>query len=1061
MSDPDGLVHLFSPDALRMGERLFREGSAVIQTQTGTTTGLSGRFAATVGRGRPYRCTVEWSGDLLEADCYCGASSRNGRQLCEHLWAAILTANAHGRLAAHLRDRLPERLRDVGKAEPPEWMRRLQQAKERAQAAIPAAKSAAVLSADHQLVYIIEHTPDHPGVVITIGRRHSSPAGLTAPVHAVSITPGLIESVPAEEDRTLLRMLRGVGRDADTPGAEQTDSRFHLDRSDYGILARLCGTGHAWLRRQDRSLAGPVAWDGEVPWTLQMQWMPQPGGAYQLTGQWRRGDVSLALTDRTAEVSEDVLVHNLVVSPIAEAGSQAWRRLAIGESGQQPLKLSAGELFQFAKALCELTYVPPIEWPSESGIRQQTAQPTPVLRLDTPVDPTAGTDFAAQVAFDYGGGIRVMQRTPAAFFDPKQKLLLVRHYAFEQECRRQVGAAGVAATDQAGHVARGRMPALVEQFSPLGWNLAVDSVPVRAPDAIDISIHSGIDWFDVDGKARFGDISVPLPRLLEAIREGRCEVRLGNGQVGIVPEQWIRQNALLLSAGHAKGNIVRFSQSQSLLLNALLETSPAATRDAAFTQWQSRVREFDGLEPMEAPASFHGQLRPYQRDGLSWLVFLQRFGMGGCLADDMGLGKTIQVLALLEQRRTEVLLPGQPRLPTLVVAPRSLIFNWQQEAAKFTPDLRVLDYTGGARDATAIARHDLVLTTYGTLRRDIETLKDVPFDYVILDESQSIKNATTAAAQAARLLQGRHRLALSGTPIENSLSELWSLMEFLNPGLLGRVSAFREAAAHADAQTLATVAKAVRPMLLRRTKEQVASDLPSCVEETIFCELEPQQRKSYDQLREHYRTALLGGGGMGNRMQVLEALLRLRQAACHPGLLDARHADRSSAKLESLLAQLDEVLAEGHKALVFSQFTSLLAIVRKNLDQKQIGYEYLDGQTADRRRPVECFQTDPSRKLFLISLKAGGVGLNLTAADYVFLLDPWWNPAVESQAIDRAHRIGQTRHVIAYRLIAKDTVEEKVLELQNRKRQLADAILSGDGSLLSALSREDLELLLS
>jgi SNF2 family DNA or RNA helicase len=400
------------------------------------------------------------------------------------------------------------------------------------------------------------------------------------------------------------------------------------------------------------------------------------------------------------------------------------------------------------------------------------------------------------------------------------------------------------------------------------------------------------------------------------------------------------------------------------------------------------------------------------------------------------------------------------------VLPRSLVFNWKDEAARFAPELRVLDYTGPSRDATDVEQADLVLTTYGTLRRDAVHLKDFEFDYVILDEAQAIKNATTASAKGARLLRGAHRLALSGTPVENHLGELWSLLEFLNPGLLGSSSAFQRRVGKAPGpDDLEWLARALRPFFLRRTKDQVAPELPPRIEQTIHCELEGPQRKHYDELRVHYRRTLLAhvarSGLNRSKIQILEALLRLRQAACHSGLIDPARAAEPSAKFDLLLPRLREVIGEGHKALVFSQFTSLLALLKPLLDAEGMVYEYLDGSTRDRAARVARFQSDLECPLFLISLKAGGQGLNLTAADYVFLLDPWWNPAVEAQAIDRAHRIGQARHVFAYRLIASDTVEEKVLELQQNKRALADAIVRADASLVRTLDAADLELLLS
>jgi len=385
----------------------------------------------------------------------------------------------------------------------------------------------------------------------------------------------------------------------------------------------------------------------------------------------------------------------------------------------------------------------------------------------------------------------------------------------------------------------------------------------------------------------------------------------------------------------------------------------------------------------------------------------------------------------------------------------------------FTPKLRILDHTGATRlkPGDHFGDYDVVLTTYGTVRRDALHLKEQRFDYCILDEAQAIKNSATLSSKAVRLLRADHRLAMSGTPVENHLGELWSLFQFLDPGMLGSAVILANAGRSADEETRGVLRKALRPFILRRTKSQVATELPEKTEQTLYCDLESDDRRLYDELRDYYRSRLLKrdpAAAPGQfKLQVLEALLRLRQVACHPGLVDRRRTEKGSAKLDTLLAQLDQVLEEDHKALVFSQFTSLLAILRRRLDAAKISYAYLDGKTRDREARVKQFQQDPNTKLFLISLKAGGLGLNLHAAEYVYLLDPWWNPAVEAQAIDRAHRIGQTRHVFAYRLIARDTVEEKVLELQKAKRDLADAIISADESVIRNLTREDLELLLS
>jgi SNF2 family DNA or RNA helicase len=566
-------------------------------------------------------------------------------------------------------------------------------------------------------------------------------------------------------------------------------------------------------------------------------------------------------------------------------------------------------------------------------------------------------------------------------------------------------------------------------------------------------------------------VTAALPQLLRALRRGESMVLLDDGTLGLLPEEWLQKHALLAAMGTENGNALRFQRRQAGLLDALLLAEPDAKVDGIFQKARDALMRFEGVAPEPAPRGFNGTLRPYQEAGLGWLMFLRRFGFGGCLADDMGLGKTVQVLAMLEARRTKGN-QTKAKLPSLVVMPKSLIWNWEQEAARFTPRLKVLAHVGSERatEAAALTEVDLVLTTYGTMRSDLALLREIAFDTVILDEAQAIKNAASESAKAARLLRAEQRLALSGTPIENHLGELWSLFEFLNPGMLGAASAFEGLTTRGrpSPETLAVLSRALRPFILRRTKEVVAPELPPKHEETILCELEAPQRALYNELRDHYRASLLGklpggdGAALGkSKILVLEALLRLRQAACHPGLIDKRRSDEDSAKLDVLLPRLEEVRAEGHKALVFSQFTSFLAILRARLDAGKVAYQYLDGKVEDRAARVARFQEDPAQSLFLISLKAGGVGLNLTAADYVFILDPWWNPAVEAQAIDRAHRIGQNKRVFVYRLLCRDTVEEKVAALQESKRGLAESIINASQSLVRELDRETLEMLLS
>jgi SNF2 family DNA or RNA helicase len=469
------------------------------------------------------------------------------------------------------------------------------------------------------------------------------------------------------------------------------------------------------------------------------------------------------------------------------------------------------------------------------------------------------------------------------------------------------------------------------------------------------------------------------------------------------------------------------------------------------------------------PASvFAGILRPYQVEGVSWLASLEKTRAGGVLADDMGLGKTVQILAYIAALLARTRL-DDPK-PTLIVMPKSLLHNWAAEAAKFTPGLRVLVYAGTRRESLLreIRHHDLVLISYAGLRQDAEKLRPQEFRLLIADEAQNIKNPKAQVSLACREIQAERRIAVTGTPIENSLGDLFALLEFACPGRIDADNRRRVEAAVATRSlengTVQTFAQVLSPFVLRRTKAQVLSDLPPKTEAHLYCDLSPREFKDYEELRVDYRSRLFAQikkNGLGSaKIIVLEALLRLRQISCHPGLVYKERKDEDSTKLEVLLAQLEELAAEGHRALVFSQFTSFLDIVEAALKRRGLAYVRMDGSSTDleRQEAVQRFQAPGSGSMvFLASLKAGGTGLNLTAAEYVYILDPWWNPATENQAIDRAHRIGQKNKVIAYRMIAKGTIEEKILALQQSKRELAHAVVGGEESLIASLTLGDLE----
>lgn len=1005
---------------------------------------------------------------------------------------------------------------------PPRWQSQLQ-ALNRAVAETNAAGSPRANLRGREIYYLLDgaESARRGALVIEFQQRERKRDGEFGKRKALKIAADEIAALADPLDRELLTAM--IGNRAEDQYSRPSYSSYSYYRYGYPasnevcrcelspptyrlLVPRLCATGRfSWLRvrpADDAETETPLSWDDGPPWQFKLRFGPAPDGkAWRLTGVLHREGGEIAAETPKCE-GGGVIFFDRTAARLDESASRNWldvmqRARAI----DVPLK----ERETFLEQLWRSPELPVVELAEDLGWKTVDVEPTPRLVVAAPK--SYERFLKASVSFDYRDQAAAWSDRRTLLVDAEKRELIRRDMAREREAWAALSNLPVQPKSEYGDqdhdavIAEKRLPQVVSELIAAGWRVEAEGAKIRQAGQFKISLSSGIDWFELDAAADFEGVQASLPALLKALQHGQSYVELDDGSKGLLPQEWLARYAPLAEMGTVDGDKIRFVPSQAMLLDAWLEAQPEVDVDAAFEQIRDRLRSFEGIQPADEPVTFHGRLRGYQREGLGWLRFLDEFGFGGCLADDMGLGKTVQVLALLDSQRAtgepsadkpakqppaakRKATPAKsangkpangkaapaPHAPSLVVAPRSLISNWIAEARRFTPQIRVLDYTGQGRSTLReqFAEHDLVITTYGTLRRDIGRLKDLAFDYCVLDEAQSIKNADSLSAKACRLLQARRRLAMTGTPIENHLGELWSLFEFLNPGMLGRSTALKRLASTTpdkDPGAFESFAKGLKPFMLRRTKRQVLSELPEKTEQTLFCELEKKQRKLYDELRNHYRDLLakrIDAVGMNrSKIQVLEALLRLRQAACHPGLLDPKQIGQPSAKLETLLEQLDEVLAEGHKALVFSQFTSLLAIVRKELDRRNVTYEYLDGKTRDRQQRVDRFQQDPACRLFLISLKAGGLGLNLTAAEYVFILDPWWNPAVEAQAVDRAHRIGQTRRVFAYRLIARDTVEEKILELQRDKQKLAEAIISADNSLIRSLSADDLQWLLS
>ncbi|MEO9070523.1 MAG: SNF2-related protein, partial [Ginsengibacter sp.] len=567
-----------------------------------------------------------------------------------------------------------------------------------------------------------------------------------------------------------------------------------------------------------------------------------------------------------------------------------------------------------------------------------------------------------------------------------------------------------------------------------------------------IHLSSGMDWFDAKVELAFGEQHIGISEIQKALVNKQSFVQLKDGSLGILPDEWIKKYALLFKVGEGKNNQLRLSKFHLSIIDDLYEQRDEEELSFDLDEKYQRLREFKSIPEVPIPVELENRLRPYQLSGFHWLNYLNSVGWGGILADDMGLGKTVQALSMLRHYFEE-----EGGVKALVVCPTTLIYNWENEINKFTPSLSRRIHHGNmrARRKEDFGDENIIITTYGTLRSDIQMLMKIHFDYVILDESQAIKNPSSKVTKAACLLKTRNRICMSGTPLQNNTFDIYAQMNFLNPGLLGSVEFFRNEFStpidkFGEQEQKDHLKKLIFPFILRRTKEQVAKDLPEKTETILFCQMEDKQRKVYEAYRNDYRNKILGvidEQGVGkSQLTILQGLMKLRQICDSPAILneDEKYPN-DSIKLEELTREITENIGE-HKALIFSQFLGMLALIKQKLIENNIEFEYFDGSTSpiDREKAIQNFQTNENCRVFLISLKAGGVGLNLTAADYVYIVDPWWNPAVEQQAIDRTHRIGQTKNIFAYRMICKDTIEDKILQLQERKRILAKELISDD-----------------
>ena len=599
----------------------------------------------------------------------------------------------------------------------------------------------------------------------------------------------------------------------------------------------------------------------------------------------------------------------------------------------------------------------------------------------------------------------------------------------------------------------------------------------EAGDSLRIAVSTGevagdTDWFDLGVNITVEGRPVPFLDLFLALSRGEPHLLLPDGAYFSLDKPQLQALARLIDEARtlqdSPTGALRISRYQAGFWEELAGLGVIEHQAAAWREQVQGLLSADGTGRAEPPAGLRARLRPYQQDGLGWLAFLWRHQLGGILADDMGLGKTLQCLALISHARQRDPAAG----PFLIVAPTSVVANWAAEAARFAPDLKVVPVSGtmarlGQDLGELAAGADAVVTTYTLLRIDFAAYAELSWSGLLLDEAQQAKNRQSKVYQCARRLPAPVKIAITGTPLENNLMELWSLLSITAPGLFPGPDRFRDyygrpVERQGDSERLAQLQRRIKPLVRRRTKEQVAADLPVKQEQVLEVELHPQHRKVYQTRLQRERQKVLGliGDMNSNRFTIFRSLTLLRQLSLHAGLIDQAHASLASAKIDALLEKLDEVTGTGHRALVFSQFTGFLSKVRERLETEGTPYCYLDGSTRDRAAVIQRFK-DGAAPVFLISLKAGGFGLNLTEADYCFLLDPWWNPATEAQAVDRAHRIGQTRKVMVYRLVAKDTIEEKVMALKARKAKLFSSVMDDGNVFGTTLDADDIRALLS
>ena len=997
----DELECAFEPEKRAAGEELFREGK--VRLVEGSTP-AKGRAKVAFFR-RFHDVMAERTARGVVHDCTCAHFENTGTG-CAHLWGLLLA------------------LKEL--------------AEERARAAAPAAP------------------PLQPWFVLGVDGGTTNL--LVAEETRTGLMPALLDrdGLDRIEDKGLraaaLALREIAGGEGDDGGLARPKGPWPLaGATAAALLRRLVSTGRARLRAHSMDSTVLAAEPGPALDLVLAFRQSADTPRLQITGELANPDGTLrplAEALLIPDARDPVVICGNRLHPLRNLGAPDWPTMLLRQRG---LSCGADEWQQVLRDMQQHAPLPRLLLPGTS---------TPLPLLDTPPIPrmtfTRGARaFTATADALYGSMAVAAESALRLVTDSATSAQYLRHAEAEAEQREEAadipGLMAELGTTGLFDVAPTLFDSAAQTLLQRGWRVRLDARPVRRAQMSALRLETdGVGW-RLAGEVGCDDGTfAPLAGAVKAANERRF-LDLGSEGLLLVDGELAERLAGLFALGAGE----RMSRAQALLLEPLLD-SEAGT---AVTLRGALARLLQP-EPVAVAADLRAELRPYQQEGLYWLAALAREELGGVLADDMGLGKTVQVLALLLHLHDAARNANKPAPVALVVAPASLLWNWEAEAARFAPGLRCHRHHGAGRAIEATTGADIILTTYATLQRDAEDFAGRTLDLLVLDEAQAIRNPATRSAEAVRRIEARLRLALTGTPVENSPRDLWAILDAVNPGILGEEKRFLAALRGEASPTFAaSIARAVRPFLLRRRRDVVLKDLPELTQQVIHAEPEEAQQRLMQRVLANARKDVLDPldrGERANTFTVLEALLRLRQAACHPGLVDKTLVDEPSGKVEALVEELEEVLAAGHAALVFSQFTSFLDLIGKRLGRAGVQSARLDGKTPDREGVVRAFNAPDGAPVLLTSLKVGGTGLNLVRASYVFLMDPWWNPAVEAQAVGRAHRLGQERPVLVQRFVTRGSIEERILELQERKRAMAEALLAPEGGSTANLDTDDL-----